>query len=373
MNDAIPLLDLHAQFRSIEPQVREAIDRVLASQHFILGPEVEGLEKETAAYVSCAHGIGVSSGSDALLMALMALELPPGSEVITSPYTFFATVGAIVRAGLKPVFVDIDPKTYNLDAGRLAEAITARTRVVMPVHLFGQSADMHAVMGAIEGKNIVVLEDAAQAIGTEFQGRRVGGIGAIGCFSFFPSKNLGAFGDAGLVTTQDPGLAEKLRIFRAHGSKPKYFHRFVGGNFRIDAIQAAILRVKFAHLDAWTRARQQNAARYDRMFQEAGVLGAIEAPWVRPGDRHIFNQYIIRARDRDGLKAHLAKDGIQTEVYYPRPMHLQECFSNLGYREDDFPESERAARESLAIPVYPELTAAQQERVVASIVGFLRR
>jgi len=372
MTHQIPLLDLHAQFKSIEPQIRQAIDGVLASQHFILGPEVDAFEKKIAEYVSCKHAIGVTSGSDALLMALMVLDLEPGDEVITTPYTFFATVGAIARMQLKPVFVDIDPRSYNIDVSQIAAKMNAKTKVILPIHLFGQSADMKPIMDLVKGKNITVIEDAAQAIGTEYQGVRSGSIGQISCFSFFPSKNLGAMGDAGLVTTQDDALAEKLKIYRAHGSKPKYFHKYVGGNFRIDALQAAILRVKLNYLDQWTAGRQKNAANYDRLFGELDTQKVIGLPWVRPGDRHIFNQYILRVPRRDELKKYLADNGVQTEVYYPRSMHQQECFAFLGYKEGDFPESEKAANETLAIPVYPELTADQQAYVVDLILKFYR-
>jgi dTDP-4-amino-4,6-dideoxygalactose transaminase len=372
VSEKIPLLDLQAQFRVVEKDVRSAIDRVLSSQRFILGPEVEGLEQEVSAYVGCRFGIGVSSGSDALLIALMALGVGPGDEVVTSPYTFFATGGAIARVGAKPVYVDIEPRSFNVDPKKAESALTKKTKAVIPVHLFGQGSDMAPILEMAKSRGLAVIEDAAQAIGAEYQGKRLGSMGVVGCLSFFPSKNLGAMGDAGMVTTNDAELAEKLRIFRSHGSKPKYFHKWIGGNFRIDAIQAAILRAKFPHLENWTKARQQNAERYDRIFKEAGLEEFVALPWRRAEDRHIFNQYVIRVKRRDELKKHLAVKGIETEIYYPLPLHLQECFAYLGYKKGSCPESEKAAQETLAIPNYPEITEEQQGRVVAVIREFLK-
>lgn len=369
----VKLLDLSAQWDPIRSEVSAAVQRVLDSQQFILGPEVDAFEREIARYLGCSHAIGVSSGSDALLMALMVLELHPGDEIITSPYTFFATAGAIHRLGLKPVFVDIDPLTYNLNPGKIASALTPRTKAIMPIHLFGQSAAMDPIREVADAHGLTIIEDAAQAIGTEYRGRRCGTMGEMACFSFFPSKNLGAAGDAGLVSTSDDALAEKLRIFRSHGSKPKYFHKYVGGNFRIDALQAAILRVKLKYLDTWTEARRAHAEAYARLFHEAGLLEHVKLPREAPGDRHIFNQYVIRVDARDALKDHLATEGIQTEVYYPKPMHLQECFSKLGHRAGDFPESERASDQSLAIPVYPELKESDLEYVVDAIRRFYKK
>ena len=371
MSQKIPLLDLHAQFEQIEKDVKCAIDRVFQTQRFILGPEVEALEKEIAAYVGCTHGVGVSSGSDALLACLMVLGIGPGDEVITTPYTFFATAGAIARVGAKTVFVDIDPKSFNMNPELLEDVVTKKTKAVIPVHLFGQSADMKPIMDICERHKIPVIEDAAQAIGTEYQGSRSGSYGLMSCFSFFPSKNLGAPGDGGMVTTNDPDLADKLKIFRSHGSKPKYFHKWVGGNFRIDALHAAVLREKFKHLDKWTEGRQKNADHYDKLFGRAG-LSDVAIPWRRPGDRHIFNQYCLRVKNRDELRAHLTKNEIGNEVYYPLPLHTQECFQNLGYKEGDFPEAEKAAGEALAIPIYPELTQDQRSRVVDCISKFYR-
>ncbi len=372
-NHPVPLLDLKAQYATIRGEVQAAMERVVESQYFILGPEVEALEKEVAAYSSCAFGVGMSSGTDALLAALMAIAIKPGDEVITAPYTFFATAGSIVRLGARPVFVEIDPATYNLDVSQIEAAVTPRTRAIMPVHLFGQMAEMDGVMDAAERHNLVVIEDAAQAIGSEYKGRRAGSIGHMGCFSFFPSKNLGGFGDGGLVTTNDPALAEMLALLRGHGAKPKYYHKYVGGNFRLDALQAAVLRVKLKYLDKWSAARQRNAATYRRLFQEAGLDGVIGLPVELPHMRHIYNQFVIRCPQRDDLMAFLKERKIGVEVYYPVPLHLQECFTDLGYQRGDFPLSEAAANESLAIPIYPELTDEMQQTVVEAIAAFYDR
>jgi len=366
----VPLLDLKAQYETIRDEINVAVAEVLESGHFILGPKVEQCEKAVAAYSSCAYGIGMSSGSDALLACLMAEGIGPGDEVITTPYTFFATAGAIARLGATPVFVDIDPATYNIDSSQIESRITAKTRVLMPVHLYGQMADMDAIMNAASRHKLVVIEDAAQAIGAEYKGRRAGSIGHYGCFSFFPSKNLGAAGDGGMVVTNDPARAEKLRILRAHGSKPKYYHKVVGGNFRLDAIQAAVVLAKLKHLDEWTAARQRHAMRYDSLFTQAGLSLADASCIVLPKlaeSRHIFNQYVIRTSRRDQLKAALQAKGIGTEIYYPVPMHLQECFAYLGHCVGSFPESERAANQTLAIPVHPELSESQAEYVVDCI------
>jgi len=364
----IPLLDLKAQYASIKTEVNAAIQEVLESQHFILGPKVEECEKAIAAYSTCSYGIGVSSGSDALLACLMAENIGPGDEVITTPYTFFATVGAISRLGATPVFADIDPATYNINVSQIASKITKKTRAIIPVHLFGQVADMDPVMLVARDHNLIVIEDAAQAIGAEYKGRRAGSIGDYGCFSFFPSKNLGAIGDAGMIITNDAERAEKLKVLRGHGSKPKYYHRVVGGNFRLDAIHAAVVLAKLSHLDSWTAARQHNAKRYDRLFREADL--PIGLPVVTT-NRHIFNQYVIRSSSRDQMQSFLKKKGIGSEVYYPVPMHMQDCFAYLRIEAGAFPESESAARESLAIPVYPELNEEQARYVVESIAGFV--
>jgi dTDP-4-amino-4,6-dideoxygalactose transaminase len=373
----VPLLDLKAQYLSIKSEVDAAVAEVMESQHFILGPIVERCEKAIARYCGCAHGIGVSSGSDALLVCLMAENIGAGDEVITTPYTFFATAGAIARVGATPVFVDIDPSTYNLDASRIASKVTGRTRAIIPVHLYGQMADMDAVMAVAERYGLVVVEDAAQAIGAEHTGRRAGSIGHYGCVSFFPSKNLGAAGDGGMVVTSDPARAEKVKILRAHGASPKYYHKVLGGNFRLDAIQAAVVSAKLPHLDGWTAARQRNARLYDSLFSEVGLATTGPEHETRVGlpgvvtDRHIFNQYVVRVSQRDQLKAALQARGVGTEVYYPVPMHLQECFAYLGHAAGAFPESERAAKETLAIPVHPELSEIQARYVVACLRDFL--
>lgn len=368
---AVPLLDLGAQYATIREEIQEAIERVVASQRFILGPEVDALEAEIAAYSQAEFGIGVSSGTDALLVALMALEIGPGDEVITTPYSFFATAGAIARLGATPVFVDIEADTYNIDPKQIRKAVTAQTKAVIPVHLYGQMADMDAIMDVAQEHNLHVIEDAAQAIGAESAGRRAGSIGDMGCFSFFPSKNLGGFGDGGMVVTNDPQLAERVRILRSHGAKPKYYHQFVGGNFRLDALQAAVLRVKLRHLDDWTTARQSNAARYRTLFAEAGFPASM-LPYEIPDGRHIYNQFVIRVAERDALAAHLRDRKIGTEVYYPVPLHRQECFAPLGYHAGSLPASEAAARETLALPIYPELTAAMQQVVVSEVMQIVK-
>lgn len=366
----VPLLDLKAQYATLRDEIHAAMDRVVESQHFILGPEVEALEQEVAAYSQCAYGIGVSSGTDALLVALMALEIGPGDEVITTPYTFFATAGCIARLGAKPVFVDIDPRTYNIDSTRIEAAVTPRTKAIMPVHLFGQMADMDPIMAIAARHNLAVIEDAAQAIGAEYKGRRAGSIGHLGCFSFFPSKNLGGFGDGGMVVSNDPALADRVRLLRGHGARPKYHHQVVGGNFRLDALQAGVLRVKLRHLDDWTAARQRNAARYRQLFAATGLTG-VELPWESGDGRHIYNQFVIRLALRDSLMAHLKARQIGHEVYYPLSLHQQACFAGLGHGTGDFPASEAAALETVAIPIYPELTEAQQQVVVDAVVAHL--
>jgi dTDP-4-amino-4,6-dideoxygalactose transaminase len=367
----IPLLDLKAQYATIRDEIRAAVDRVLESQQFILGPEVEALEREVAAYSQCEFGIGISSGTDAILAALMAIGIQPGDEVIMPPYTFFATAGCVTRLGAKPVFVDIDPQTFNINPTQIEAAITARTRAVMPVHLFGQCAEMDPLLDIARRHNLFVIEDAAQAIGAEYRGKRAGSMGQLGCFSFFPSKNLGGIGDGGMLTTNDRALAERVKLLRNHGAQPKYYHRIVGGNFRLDAIQAAALRVKLKCLDQWSAARQRNATAYRRLFAKAG-LTTIGLPSEAPARRHIYNQFVIRASQRDALMAFLKQRNIGTEVYYPVSLHQQECFADLGYRAGDFPESERAARETLALPIYPELTEAMQDIVVNAIAEFYR-
>jgi dTDP-4-amino-4,6-dideoxygalactose transaminase len=378
----IPLLDLKAQYRALKPEIDAAIAEVMESQHFILGPKVQECEAAIACYSGCSFAVGVSSGTDALLICLMAEQIGLGDEVITTPYTFFATVGSIARTGATPVFVDINPVTYNIDPAQIEAKITPRTRAIIPVHLYGQMADMDAILEVASRHGLVVIEDAAQAIGAEDKGRRAGSLGHYGCLSFFPSKNLGAAGDGGMVVTNDAGRAEKLRRLRTHGSQPKYYHHLIGGNFRLDALQAAVVSVKLRHLDGWTSARQRNAKRYDTLFAEAGLRtagssarGRTNADLYLPSvvtDRHIFNQYIVRVADRDRLKAALDAKGVGTEIYYPVPMHLQQCFAYLGHTGGAFPESEGAAKETLALPIYPELTDEQAQYVVACVRESLR-
>ncbi|MSU80490.1 MAG: DegT/DnrJ/EryC1/StrS family aminotransferase [Gemmataceae bacterium] len=368
-NGTIPMLDLKIQYQSLKTELDAAIMRVIESAQFINGPDVEALEQDVARYCGANHCIGVSSGSDALLVSLMALDIGQGDEVVTTPYTFFATAGAIARVGAIPVFVDIDPVTFNIDTKAIDAKITPRTKAIMPVHLFGQCAEMDPIMKIADRHKLAVIEDAAQAIGSEYKGRRAGSMGTVGCYSFFPSKNLGCFGDGGAVVTQDRELADKIRLLRNHGAHPKYFHKIVGGNFRLDTIHAAVLRVKLKHLDNWTLGRQQGAAYYTAALSKYGVQGRfVEAPKVMQS-RHIFNQYVIRCDDRETLREHLKRDKITTEVYYPQAMHLQECFAYLGGRPGEFPESERAAQTSLALPMYPELPNAQRDRIVRSIAA----
>jgi dTDP-4-amino-4,6-dideoxygalactose transaminase len=368
----VPLLDLHAEYESVRAETLRAVERVLESQQFILGPEVAALEEEIARYCGARFAVGCASGSDALLLALMALDIGAGDEVITTPYSFFATASAITRLGARPVFVDIEPGTYNLNVSRIEEAVTPRTRAIMPVHLYGQPAEMRALMEIGRRHNLAIVEDAAQAIGAEDNSVRAGSIGAMGCFSFYPTKNLGGAGDGGLVTTNDEQLAERLRILRAHGMEPKYFHKEVGINSRLDSLQAAILRVKLPHLDEWSDARKRNADRYRELFRDAGLAEEVGLPLERPDVRHIYNQFVIRVdgERRNALREHLKDDEIGTEIYYPVPLHLQECFAELDYRRGEFPESEKAARETLALPVYPALTLEQQRHVVESIERF---
>ncbi len=382
----VPLLDLRPQFEPLETEIRAAVDEVFSTQRFIMGPKVEEFEQALSAYCAAPHAFGVSSGTDALLCALMALRVQPGDEVITTPYSFFATAGVIARLGAVPVFVDIDPLTYNLDPRCLEDAASSRTVGVMPVHLYGQMAEMDPILTFAREHGLFVVEDAAQAIGAECRGRRAGSMGDAACFSFFPSKNLGACGDAGAVTTSNAELADRLDVLRQHGARPKYFHSLVGGNFRLDALQAAILTVKLPHLDGWTAARQANAARYRSLFAEAGLCadptgakgpeGPAESPIVLPYEaserRHIYNQFVIRARERDALARHLHGAGIGSELYYPVPLHLQECFAELGYAPGDLPHAEAAAAQTLALPVYPGLTERQQERVVQAAAEFYR-
>lgn len=367
----VPLLDLQAQYAPLRQTLLDAVTRVCDSQRFIGGPEVEGLERELAADLKTPHAIGMSSGTDALVAALMAHDIGPGDEVITPTYSFFATAGAVARLGATPVLVDSEVDTFNLDPAATVAAITSRTKAIIPVHLFGQSAELAPILAAAKPKHIPVIEDAAQAIGCTYRGRHVGSWGAIGCFSFFPSKNLGGFGDGGLATTTSAELAHRLKLIRNHGMEPKYYHQMVGANFRIDALQAAVLRVKRPHLAAWSEARRGNAARYRALFADAG-LAQVGLPVEAPDRTHIYNQFVIRVPERDRLRAHLDGAGIGTEVYYPVPFHLQTCFAGLGHKAGAFPVAEAAALSSLALPIYPELTEAQQSAVVSAIRAFYR-
>lgn len=387
--NTVPLLDLKPQYRALKTEILAAIEQVCDSQSFILGPSVKRLEADVAEYSGCRFGVGMSSGTDALLAALMALEIGPGDAVITTPYTFFATAGTIARVGAWPLFVDIDPNTFNLTGESIEHFLGSqcesrdgvvthlktgrRVRAVMPVHLYGQMVDMDSVMTVSRAYGLRVIEDAAQAIGSsDRHGRRACSIGDVGCLSFFPTKNLGAFGDAGMCVTNDESLAAKLARVRVHGMEPKYFHHSVGGNFRLDEMQAAVLRVKLPHLDAWTVGRQENACFYFDQFERRGLKSVVTLPSALPG-RHIYNQFVIRAPRRDQLKSHLNSKGIGTEIYYPLPLHLQECFSYLGHMAGDFPESEKAANESLAIPIFPELSRDQLAYVVEQIADFYSR
>ena len=371
----VPFIDLMAQYRRISGEIREAVDRVFSSQAFILGDEVAEFECDVAEYCDSGDAIGCASGTDALVLSLLALNVGPGDEVITSPFTFFATAGAIHRVGAKPVFVDIDPASFNLDPEGVEGAITGRTKAIVPVHLFGQCAEMEPLWRIAVRCGLSIVEDACQAIGAEYRGRRAGVLGTLGCFSFFPTKNLGGAGDGGLITTDDPDLAARLRRLRVHGDTGGYRHVEIGTNSRLDALQAAVLRVKLKHLDGWTEARRQNARRYADLFRHYDLLDAVEPPPILPDRRHVFNQYCLRVKGgrRDELLTALKESQIGAAVYYPRPLHLQACFQGLGYRQGDFPEAEAAASEVLALPIYPELTEQQQETVVRAIAGALGR
>ena len=375
----VPLLDLKKQYHSIKEEILTVAEQIFESQYFILGPRVEALEKDIAGYCSSKHALGVSSGTDALLISLMATDIASQHTVITTPYTFFATAGSIFRTGARPIFVDIDPDTYNMSPEGLENVIDsmtdnelARLKAVIPVHLYGQCADMDPILKIAEEYHLVVIEDAAQAIGAEYRGRRAGSMGDLGCFSFFPSKNLGAFGDGGMVTTDSDELYDKLRILRVHGSHPKYYHQLAGGNFRLDAFQAAVVSVKLKHLDKWTKARQENASKYRKLFADSGIDDVIKLP-VEKEDRHIYNQFVICVKDkRDDLRLFLNEAGVGTEIYYPIPMHLQECFLDLNYKKGDFPVAEHAALHTLALPVYPELSDDQLTYVVEKIEAFYK-
>jgi dTDP-4-amino-4,6-dideoxygalactose transaminase len=385
----VPLLDLKGQYASLRSEIETAIREVCDEQRFVLGPRVAALEASVAQYSQTKHGLGLSSGTDALLLALMALDIGLGDEVITTPFTFFATAGVIARLQARPFFCDIDPATFNLDPAAVQQAIDERCelrgdrlvnkttggviRALLPVHLNGQMADLDAFAKIARKYRLAVVEDAAQAIGSALaDGRRAGSVGDVGCLSFFPTKNLGAFGDAGMCVTNDGALHERMRILRVHGGEPKYYHLAVGGNFRLDELQAAVLLVKLKHLDDWTRARQENAAHYDELLRNADLGEAVKVPARVPGFRHIFNQYVIRTPRRDELRAHLTANGVGTEIYYPLPLHAQRCFAYLEHEPADFPEAQRAAEEVLALPIYPELTVEQREYVVEQIASFVR-
>ena len=369
---SVPLLDLSAQYTPIRDEVLAAITRVCDSQRFILGPEVEALERELAAMIGVDHAVTMSSGTDAILAALMALGIGPSDEVITPTFSFFATAGCVSRLGATPVFVDVDPVTLNIQPAAVARAITPKTRAILPVHLFGLCADMAALEKVAKDAGVTIIEDAAQAIGSRIGSRQAGAFGYTACFSFFPSKNLGAFGDGGLVTTPDAALATELRLLRNHGAEPKYYHSRIGGNFRLDALQAAVLRVKAPHLPAWSEARRANAGRYRKLFAEFDLLNTVELPIEPSGYTHIYNQFSIRAPQRDALREHLASRRVGTEVYYPVPFHKQECFADLVRPDETFPVADRAADTSLALPIYGELTLVQQRHVVSSIAEFYR-
>jgi dTDP-4-amino-4,6-dideoxygalactose transaminase/acetyltransferase-like isoleucine patch superfamily enzyme len=371
---SVPLLDLKAQYATIQQTIEPVIREVVESQYFILGPKVIELEEKIAAYSQCKHAIGVSSGTDALLIALMALDLKPGDEVITTPFSFFATAGVIARLNVKPVFVDIEEDTYNLDPEKIEAVISDKTKAIIPVHLFGQMADMDPILDVAERHNLTVIEDAAQAIGSEDdKGRRAGSLGHMGCFSFFPSKNLGGFGDAGMVVTNDPKLAEKLVKLRVHGSEPKYYHQIVGGNFRIDALQAAVLTVKLDYLDQWTEARQRNASEYIENLKANNLDSVLGLPVIKKGYRHIFNQFVLRSSKRDELIQHLRDHNIGCEIYYPVTLSDQKCFAYLNYKKGAFPVAEKAADEVLAIPIYPELSMTQKKYIVETIASFYNK
>ena len=373
----VPLLDLKEQYKTIKKEVLEAAEEVFESQYFILGPKVSSLEKEIADYCISKHAVGVSSGTDALLISLMAMGIGYQDTVITTPYTFFATAGSIARTGARPIFVDIDPDTYNISPECLESAIDSmsrteleRLKAVIPVHLYGQCADMAPILEICEKYKLAVIEDAAQAIGAEYRGQRAGSMGDFGCFSFFPSKNLGAFGDGGMVTTNSDDFYDKLCTLRAHGSRPKYYHKLIGGNFRLDAFQAAVVSIKLKYLDQWTKARQKNAQNYRSLFKYADLEDMVQLPFEKE-NRHIYNQFVIRVKERrDDLRGFLNDAGIGTEVYYPVPMHLQACFSDLSYKKGDFPAAEHAALHTVALPIYPELSDAQIEYVVEKIKAF---
>jgi dTDP-4-amino-4,6-dideoxygalactose transaminase len=371
----VPLFDLQVQYAELQTRLHAALARVLASGQVVLGPEVAALEDEVASYCGASHGVGCGSGTDALSLALHALDVGPGDEVILPAFTFFATAGSVCRTGARPVFVDIDPATWNIDPTQVENKVTSRTRAVLVVHLFGQCADMTSLWQVAERHGLPIIEDAAQSLGAEYQGKRAGSLGAVGCLSFYPTKNLGAYGDAGMTVTSDPELAARMTCLRVHGMEPKYHHKYIGWNARIDALQACMLRVKLPYLDRWIERRQAAAVRYDRLIEEHHLTSCLDRPVVKSSRRHTFNQYVVRvaAGERDALFRHLKAEGIGCEIYYPSPLHLQECLAWLGYREGDFPASEEASRCVLALPMFPELTEQQQQRVISTCAAFFRK
>jgi dTDP-4-amino-4,6-dideoxygalactose transaminase len=371
----VPLCDLLTQYRQLEPQLTEAVSRVLASGQVILGPEVRALEADLATYCGANHGVGCGSGTDALSLALHALDLGPGDEVILPTFTFFATAGSVSRTGARPVFVDIDPVTYNMDPVQVENKITPRTRALLVVHLFGQCAEMEPLWRVAERHDLIIVEDAAQSLGAEYQGKRAGSLGGIGCLSFYPSKNLGGYGDGGMTVTSDPEWAARMACLRVHGMEPRYHHKLLGWNARLDELQAALLRVKLPHLDTWLEARRAAARRYDGLIEDQHLGHFLSRPVVRPQRRHTFNQYVVRVAngERDALMRHLKTEGIGCEIYYPLPLHRQECLRHLGYGPGDFPASEEACRSVLALPMFPEITVDQQRRVIGSVAAYLRQ
>lgn len=372
----VQLLDLASQYKKIKNEVMREVRQVCDSQHYVLGKNVSGLESEVAAYCGAKYAAGVASGTDAILLALMAAGVKAGDKVVTTPFTFFATAGSIARLGAIPVFIDIHPQTYNIDPDifeRLLKKNAKGIKAVIPVHLYGQCADMAPINRAARKYGIKVVEDAAQSIGAEYRGKKAGILGDIACFSFYPTKNLGCFGDGGMVTTDNARLSDRVRMLRVHGSRVRYYHDEVGMNSRLDEVQAAILRVKLKYLESWTEGRIKNAKRYDRLFLKAGLDEAVRLPYIQEGNRSVYNQYVICAPKRDELRAHLSNAGIGTEIYYPLPLHLQKCFKYLGYKKGDFPVSEKSAKGALALPIYPELKEAEQKYVVSSINEFYTR
>jgi dTDP-4-amino-4,6-dideoxygalactose transaminase len=364
----VPMLDLSEQYQTLKGEIMEALDDVMSKSHFILGANVKKLESDVAEYSGVSHGIGVANGSDALHISLQACGVTQGDEVIVPSFTFFATAGAVARAGGTPVFVDIDPKTFNIDPKKIEAAITEKTKAIVPVHLYGQMADMDAIVEIAEKHNLAVIEDAAQAIGSLYKGKKVGELGTTACYSFFPTKNLGAYGDAGMIVTKDDEIAERMRVIRVHGSKPKYYHHVLGYNSRLDELQAAILNVKFPHLDDWGKLRREKAENYTKLLNEA--VKDIVTPFIEEHNYHVFHQYTIRVQKRDELQAFLKENGVSTMIYYPKPLHLQPVFEDLGYKEGDLPETEKACAEAVSLPMFPELTLEQQEYVVSKIAEF---